>query len=117
VKGSIRSGSIVSAWAGSLVSRFLPVLFFILAGRTGSRPAACTLRVPRARTTPAGRRGVNRELDPAAEDRHGTMSSLQPGGCVADKLHLDQQDDGGKDRQQEFHQDPIVPEQAPRGVQ
>ena len=31
--------------------------------------------------------------------------------------HVHQQDDGGKDGEQEFDQDPIVPEQAPRGAQ
>ena len=62
--------------------------------------------------------GVNRELDPRRPKiGTGQCRLCSQAGCVADKLHLDQQDDGGKDRQQEFHQDPIVPEQAPRGAQ
>ena len=63
-------------------------------------------------------RGVDHELNPQPAEIGTGQCRLCRHACqAAHWLHVQQQDDGGDDGHQEFHQDPIVPEQAPLGAQ
>ena len=84
----------------------------------GSCPAAC--RPPRRghEQHQQGSAGVDYKLDSqSAEISIGQNRRRRLVCQAASWLHVQEQDDGGKDAYQEFRQDPILSEQAPLGTQ
>lgn len=63
-------------------------------------------------------RGIRHELDlQSADVRTGQRRLSRGAGKNFDRPRVQQQQDGREDGQHEFHEDPLMPEQAPLGAE